>query len=96
MEPIVRELVQAGIAVDLLIPAVKDDEGQVGVRLRTMGKQLPKNRMIMATGANFMEALDNAAGKAEQRRWENLDWAARPWPVADRRDLNVLASWGLS
>lgn len=96
MEPIIRELIQSGVAVDLLVPSVRDDNEQVGVRLRTMGKNLPKDRMVLGEGTTFMEALNEAVARAGERRWERLDWAARPWAVANRGDLNLLASWGLS
>jgi hypothetical protein len=96
MEPAVKDLVQSGIAVDLLVPSVNDENEQVGVRLRTFAKSLPKNKMVLGKGKTFVEALDDAYTKAAARRWEPLEWAARPWPVKSAGDLNLLASWGLS
>lgn len=96
MEDIVAELVSAGIAVELLVGLDADQQQRYGIRLRTFGKQLPQNRMIMAAGATFSEALCEAVEKAEQRRWENLVWSARPWDVAVRKDSGTLYGLGLS
>ena len=92
METTVYELVNSGIAVDLLVPSRYDSSDSVGVRLRPFSKNLPKNRMVLAAGHTFEEALHDAVAKAEAGRWENLDWAARPWPVTgtpDRRTYGL-------
>ena len=95
MESDVFDLVKAGIAVELLVPTASPEVSDVGVRLRTFGKLLPKNKMVLGSGPTFYEALCDAMDKAKRGRWEGLDWAARPWPVNDRRDLNIAGSWGL-
>lgn len=82
MEQTVVMLMQAGIAVELLVSAPPQGEPEVGVRLRPFGRKLPRNKMIIASGDTFEEALINAVGKAESRRWEALDWSARPWETA--------------
>jgi hypothetical protein len=87
-------LVQAGIAVELLVPVDNPAVTEVGIRLRTYGKQLPPNKMVLGVGEVFQEALLDAMQKAKSGRWENLDWSARPWakgrPLADGG-----AAWGL-
>lgn len=92
MEAVVYDLMNSGIAVDLLVPGLKDNCTDVGIRLRTYGKQLPRNLMVLGAGATFTEALDDAATKAEAGRWENLDWAARPWTCGAAGKPN---RWGL-
>lgn len=79
MEAEVYDLFNSGIAVELLVPGLRDSCTEVGIRLRTYGKSLPRNRMVLGAGATFEEALSDATAKAEGGRWENLDWAARPW-----------------
>jgi len=79
MEAIVHELMNSGIAVELIVPSLRDTCTDVGIRLRTYGKNLPRNKMILAGAPTFEEALENAVAKAEAGRWENLDWADRPW-----------------
>jgi hypothetical protein len=79
LEAYVYDLMNSGIAVELLVPSTKDSCTDVGIRLRTFGKQLPSNRMVLASGQTFEEALQKAVEKAEDGRWENLNWAARPW-----------------
>ena len=92
MEDDVYALVNAGIAVDLLVPSRYDSGGEVGIRLRPFAKNLPRNRMVLASGDTFVEALTRAITKGEEGRWETLDWAARPWPVTgtpDRRTYGL-------
>lgn len=84
MEDIVRQLQMAGICVDLLCGTDKDGAVRYGTRLRTFGKDLPKGKMIIAQGDTFAEAIGEAVEKAYARRWENTDWAARPWPVREK------------
>lgn len=84
IEDLVWALVSAGIAVELLVQTGSKEEYQVGIRLRTFGKQLPRDRMILAGGHTFREALEEAVEKARARRWEQLDWGARPWQVANK------------
>lgn len=96
MEEIVAELVSAGIAVELLVGLDADQKQRYGVRLRTFGKQLPQNRMIIAAGATFQEALIEAVEKAEQRRWESLVWSARPWDVPARSGSGTLYGLGVA
>jgi len=79
MEAIVYDLVNSGIAVELMVPSLRDTCTDVGIRLRTYGRNLPRNKMILASAPTFQEALENALAKAEAGRWENLDWADRPW-----------------
>jgi hypothetical protein len=90
VEDIVAELVSAGIAVELLVGLDLEQKQRYGVRLRTFGKQLPQNRMIIAAGNTFSEALCEAVEKAEQRRWEHLVWSARPWDVYARTTPGTL------
>lgn len=85
MQELVYDLQRIGIATELLTGDGADGMVHYGVRLRTFGKNLPKNKMVMAEGATFEEAMDIAYGEAIARRWINTDWAARPWPVASRR-----------
>jgi len=92
MESIIYDLVNSGIAVELMVPSLRDQCTDVGIRLRTYGKSLPKNRMVIAAAPTFEEALNLAVEKAEDGRWENLNWAARPWecgPVASRRSYGL-------
>lgn len=96
MEEIVAELVSAGIAVELLVGVDAEQIQRYGIRLRTFGKQLPQNRMIIAAGATFQEALIEAVEKAEQRRWENLVWSSRPWDVPARTGSSTLYGLGLA
>lgn len=75
-------LLWAGIAVEPVGGFDVDQQPRVGVRLRTFGRKLPPKRMVLATGATFEEALQNAVLKARDGRWETLDWADRPWPTS--------------
>jgi hypothetical protein len=79
----VFDLIRTGIAVELLAGVDADGTAQVGVRLRTFGKNLPKDKMVLSGGETIEEALEEACGKAANERWERLDWAARPWEPAD-------------
>lgn len=79
MENIVFDLFNAGIAVELLVPGRDCECTDVGVRLRPYAKRLPNNRMILGAAPTFMEALIIAVEKAEDGRWESLDWSKRPW-----------------
>lgn len=88
MEAQVYDLMNSGIAVELLVPMLRDQCTEVGVRLRTYSKHLPKNKMILAAAPTFQEALDDAIVKAEAGRWENLDWAARPWSCGPSYGVN--------
>jgi len=74
----------SGIAVEMLVRSNADDTYNVGIRLRTYGKNLPRDKMVLADGDSFGSALDSALEKAKARRWEKLDWAARPWTVPTR------------
>ena len=93
MEDTVADLVTAGIAVELLVGLDSTNVQRYGIRLRTFGKSLPKDRMIIAAGNTFEEALLEAVSKAEQRRWEHLVWSARPWDIAEKTTRSTL--WGL-
>ena len=93
MEELVLELLKAGISVELLAAEAADGTGFVGVRLRPFSRNLPRNKMIVAKGDTFSEALINAIEKAENRRWEALDWAKRPWEQFARPGRNT---FGLS
>lgn len=81
MESDVWELNKAGVAVELLTPLGTSTVTDVGIRLRTYGKLLPRDRMVLCRGATFVEALNGAIAKAQAGRWEPLEWAARPWDV---------------
>lgn len=93
MEELVLELVLAGIATELLCARAADGTAFYGVRLRPFGRNLPKNKMIVAAGNTFSEALINAVEKAEARRWESLDWSVRPWSQIARSSSS--GSFGL-
>lgn len=80
----VYKLLQAGIATDLLVGKGEADTYHVGIRLRTFGKDVPKNLMIMAEGEDFAAAMEFCLEKANAGRWEHLVWAARPWPLVTR------------
>lgn len=84
MEDMVADLVGSGISVELLVGSAIRGGTVYGIRLRTFGKLLPKNRMVLAHGETFTEALIDAISKAEAGRWENLDWAKRPWETAPK------------
>jgi hypothetical protein len=79
----VLQLQASGITVDLLCAQISNSIAYVGVRLRPFAKKLPREKMVMATGATFEDALTVALGKAEDGRWENLDWSARPWDSSE-------------
>lgn len=79
MEDTVLELLQNGIATELLAGIATDGIACFGVRLRTFGKLLPKDRMVLGTADTFEGGLEDAVTKAEAGRWEHLDWSARPW-----------------
>lgn len=91
----VWELMRAGIAVELLIPSVRETGATVGIRLRTWGKQLPKNMMVLGTALTFADALEDAVEKASNRRWEHLDWSKRPWEIAGAGDRETATVYGL-
>ena len=93
MEDAVLELMLAGIATELLCARAADGTAFYGVRLRPFGRQLPKNKMIVAGGETFSESLIRAIDKAESRRWEALDWTARPWEQLARN--SPTSSFGL-
>jgi hypothetical protein len=59
-----------------------------GVRLRTFGRNTPKDKMVLAEGGTFDEALDIAVERAIARAWVKLDWAERPWAVGERRIID--------
>lgn len=96
MEQTVAELVSAGIAVELLVGLNAEGVQCYGVRLRTFGKQLPKDRMIIAAGNTFEEALCEAVAKAESKRWEHLVWSARPWDIKERTVPSTLYGLGVA
>lgn len=95
LEAMVEELMNNGIDVQLIVPAPKDECGCVGVRLHPYGRDLPKNRMILAAGLTFEDALAEAVGKATDGRWENLNWAGRPWEVHAGRSREIAEAYGL-
>src|SRR5512142_2899355 len=78
MEEAVLELLLAGIATELLCARAADGTAFYGVRLRTFGRNLPKNKMIVAARNTFSEALINAIQKAEARRCEYLAQSTPP------------------
>ncbi|HKH21943.1 MAG TPA: hypothetical protein VKB53_13940 [Gammaproteobacteria bacterium] len=84
MENNVLVLTGLGVTVDILAEVDATGTEAFGVRLRTFGKTNPKNKMILAASETFDEALSMAIEKAQNGRWENLDWAARPWPKRER------------
>lgn len=79
MEDNVRQLREAGIAVELLTGQDINGAEHVGIRLRTFGKLLPKNKMVIASAPTFEGALGAAIDKAQGGRWETLDWSKVPW-----------------
>lgn len=87
MEETVYDCQRAGIAVDLLVGAGDDGLVHFGVRLRTFGRNVPKDKMILAEGATFADALATATEYAIARAWTKLDWGSRPWAVGDRRTI---------
>ena len=95
MEQSVKMLINAGIAVELLVPSPKDQTDEVGIRLHPYGKGLPKDKMILGSGLTFYEALEDAIAKANERRWEHLSWAKRPWAVLPSWGQETAASLGL-
>lgn len=92
MEAEVWELMRAGITVDLIVGVTADDGVGVGVRLRTIGKRLPKQLMVLGCADTFEEALADAVAKAAAGRWESLNWAARPW---ETRTAPTFSQFGL-
>lgn len=82
MEDDVWELFNAGIAVELLVPTSREACTCVGIRLRPYSKKLRQGVMVLASGETFVEALSDAIAKAQNGRWERLDWSARPWETA--------------
>jgi len=95
MEATVWELMNSGIAVELIVTSPKDEITAVGIRLRTYGKLLPKDKMILSAGETFEEALEAAVEKAKGGHWEHLNWAARPWTVGTSAASRVAAAYGL-
>jgi len=79
LEQFVADLQSSGIGTDLVQGWDAEGEWRVGIRLRSFGRNLPKNRMVLAAGATYYEAMVAALGKAEEGRWESVDYAARPW-----------------
>lgn len=59
-----------------------------GCRLRPYGSRAPKNKMALGGGRTSLAALQEAVEKAAAGRWETLDWAARPWSVAEAGKKN--------
>jgi hypothetical protein len=49
------------------------------VRLRPFANKAQKDNMVLGKGETFADALQDAVKRAEQGRWEPLDWAKRPW-----------------
>lgn len=94
MEELVLELLKAGIATELLAAEAADGTGFYAVRLRPFSRNLPKNKMIIARGDTFSEALINAVEKAEARRWEALDWSKRPWEQYAKPGRNTFGLGG--
>lgn len=91
----VWDLIRGGISVDLLAPTLREEGNTVAVRLRPWGKHLPKNKMILATGETYAEALEEAVAKALARRWEGLDWSQRPWARLPDETHGGPDAWGL-
>jgi len=85
LELLFTELQESGIALELLGGIDLASAYRLGVRLRTFGKDIPKNKMVLAAGDSFEEAANQAVAKAEARRWETLDFSARPWEVRSRQ-----------
>lgn len=54
---------------------------QFGVRLRPWDRH-NKGKMVIGGGQTVEEAFISAARKAQEGRWEPLDFAKRPWAVA--------------
>lgn len=81
IEELHYQLLSSGIALELLGGVDAEGIWRQGVRLRTFGRQVPKHKMVMASGDSFEEAANEAVAKAKERRWEALDWGARPWNV---------------
>lgn len=95
MEDIVKDLINAGISVELLVPAPKDQVDVVGIRLHPYGKGMPKDKMILGVGPTFAEALNDAVEKAHAKRWEHLSWSKRPWAVLPSWAAETAAALGL-
>lgn len=75
--------------VDVLTGYTETGVFMFGVRLRPW-KQNPRYpQMVLAGGKSLKEGLDNATQLAATDKWVQLDWAARPWPVASV----VRATW---
>ena len=81
LEQLHADLQSSGINVDLLSGYDRDNVYRFGVRLRTFGKNTPKDLMVLSVGETFTDAVNNAVAKAQAGRWEKIDWAARPWDV---------------
>lgn len=95
LEETVLSLYRAGISTELVLPGASEDTSSVGIRLRTFGRSLPKNRMVLGSGDTFAEALEVACDKARAGRWEPLDWSARPWAKSDGGGASLASRWGL-
>lgn len=95
MEALTKQLIKAGIGVELLVPTEGDNLPSVGIRLRPFGKSLNQDVMLLGIGMTFAEALQDAVDKSKEGRWEPLDWAARPWVTFASRRGKDAAAFGL-
>lgn len=83
MKPEVQAVLTARVNIDILPQVVNNQVVGIGLRLRPYGKQAVKDVMILAYGATFDKACEDAYEKAYANRWESLSWAARPWASDD-------------
>jgi len=67
------------VNIDVLPRVVDGEVKALCVRLRPYGKDWPKNIMVLGVGDTYEEALLDAFTTAQENRWEELNWSARPW-----------------
>lgn len=73
------EFALAKCNIDVLVEEqTGDDPPHIGVRIRPWTAK-DKDWMVLGSGYTLEVALDDAYTKAEQGRWEPIDWSARPW-----------------
>jgi len=58
-----------------------------GVRIRPWKQETRKPLMVLSQGLDMNDAMNKAARDHYLERWEELDWAARPWD--SRKDTYV-------
>lgn len=88
-EALLGECFTNRVNVEVLMDADGPESYHLGVRLRPYGNSQSRGYMVLGRGDTLQSALGDAVAKANAGRWEELDWAKRPWPKAAKGGWSV-------